>query len=106
MRLVGLVVAFVLFSGWSLTIVYSDGIAGLLSMLVREKWSVQLYVDLAIACTVAWTWLATDAKKHGLTAWPYIIATVVLGSVGLLAYLVRREWAVRKADAPGLLAAR
>jgi hypothetical protein len=103
MRLVGLVVAFVLFSGWSLTIVFSDGLAGLLSMLVRERWSVQLYVDLAIACTVAWTWLAPDAKKHGLTAWPYIIGTVVLGSVGLLAYLVRREWALRK-DAPPLSA--
>jgi hypothetical protein len=97
MRLVGLVVAFVLFSGWSLTIVYSDGLAGLLSLLVRERWSVQLFVDLAIASTVAWAWLATDAKKQGLTAWPYIIVTVALGSVGVLAYLIRREWAVRQA---------
>lgn len=96
MRLVGLVLAFVLFTGWSLTIVHSDGLSGLASLLSRERWSMQLLVDLVIASVVAWAWLRHDAREKGIAAWPYMLATAAVGSIGVLAYLVHRELVVRR----------
>ena len=31
-----------------------------------------------------------DARKRGIAIWPYVTATILLGSIGILAYLVRR----------------
>jgi hypothetical protein len=45
-----------------------------------------------MAASVASMWLVPDAKKHGLSPWPYVALVFPLGSIGLLAYLVAREW--------------
>jgi hypothetical protein len=43
-----------------------------------------------IACSFGIGWMIHDARKHAIKTWPYVVATLLLGSIGLLAYVVRR----------------
>jgi len=52
-------------------------------------------VDLTIALFMIMGWMLVDARKHGLGVVPYLLTTVAFGSLGPLAYLIRREWALR-----------
>jgi hypothetical protein len=99
MRLAVLLVVFVAFTAWSLTVVAGQGFASLLSLVGREPWAAQLLVDLCLALVVAWSWLRHDARTRGITAWPYQVATVAVGSVAVLAYLIHRELAGRRLPA-------
>ncbi len=80
-------VAFGAFSTW---VVAGHGYTGFLSLAAREPWALQMLLDLVIACSFGLGWLVPDARKRGITAWPFIAMTIALGSIGLLAYVVRR----------------
>lgn len=97
MRLLILIAIFLAFSAWSLTIAIGHGALGFLEVAGREPWAGQMLVDLGISLFVAWSWLRHDAKAKGIPAWPYIVGTITLGSIGLLAYLIHREWVSRTA---------
>lgn len=69
-------------------------VAGDLAGLVRYlenlgPWGVLATIDLlaALSVGVAWTWV--DARRKGLSPWPWALLTLGTGSVGLLAYLAR-----------------
>ena len=81
----GLVVLFIAFTGYSVFVTVAEGYWGFLTLAMRERWALQVVLDLGIAITVAWAWLRHDAKARGITAWPYQLATAVL------AYLIHRE---------------
>lgn len=100
MRLAALVAAFVAFSGWSLNIALGHGVLGFIDVAGREPWAAQMLVDLFISLFVAWSWLRDDARAKGIPAVPYFVATLALGSIGLLAYLIHREWVSRGARVP------
>lgn len=100
MRLAVLVVLFVAFTGWSLSVVVGSGPVGFISLAGREPWAAQMLVDLSIALFVAWSWLRHDAKARGIPAWPYVIATLAVGSIGVLAYLIHRELVGRRSAVP------
>ncbi len=100
MRLVVLVAVFVVFTGWSCTIIATQGFWGLASVLSREPWSQQLFVDLSISLIVAWSWLRHDARARGIAAWPYIVGTLAVGSISVLAYLIHRELVGRREQRP------
>jgi len=92
-RLVAAVVLlpFAVFSSW---VVWRHGYLGFLSLARAEPWALQMLLDLVIACTIAIGWMRADARRNGVNALPYVIATLALGSIGPLAYLVltpRRE---------------
>lgn len=91
MRLLLLVVALVAFTGWSVWWVHDEGLIGLFHLLRDSDWGAQVFVDLCIALTVAWTFMAADARRHGLRLWPWLVATPFLGSIAVLSYLIRRE---------------
>ncbi len=78
------------FTAYSLWVVAGYGYTGFLSLASREPWALQLLLDLVIACSFGVGCMTTDARKHGITTWPFIVATVFLGSVGLLGYVVWR----------------
>jgi hypothetical protein len=83
------------FGAFSLWVVATEGYFGFLQAAGRERWALQMLLDLVIALTVAIGWMRGDARRRGIAMWPYVIATILLGSIGVLAYLVRRGVAVR-----------
>ena len=52
-------------------------------------WGILAGVDLILALIVAASWTAADAKRKGLNPIPYVILTMLTGSLALLYYLVR-----------------
>jgi len=82
------------FAAFSTWVVWRHGYFGFLSLARAEPWALQMLLDLVIACSIAIGWMRADARKHGVNVVPYVIATIALGSIGPLAYLVltpRRE---------------
>jgi hypothetical protein len=82
-----LLAAFLVYSMW---VMLGLGYTGFLSLAAREPWAMQMLLDLVIACSFGIGWMTADARKHGITTWPFIITTVFTGSVGLLGYVVWR----------------
>lgn len=80
-------VPFLLFSLW---VGATHGPIGFLTLAGREPWALQMLLDLAIALSFTIGWMVRDAHRRGMKAWPFVVATVVLGSVGSLAYLLLR----------------
>lgn len=50
---------------------------------------VQVLIDLVIALTLFLVWMWSDAKRRGISPLPYLVATLFLGSIGALLYLLR-----------------
>jgi hypothetical protein len=48
------------------------------------------FVDLAIALVLILVWMGDDARQRHVSALPYLLLTLALGSVGPLLYLIRR----------------
>jgi hypothetical protein len=102
MKLAVTAIVLVAFTIYSFTVVASEGYFGFITMAMREKWGMQAVLDLFLALFVAWAWLRHDARARGITAWPYQVATIFLGSIAVLAYLVHRELVAKRA-APAAL---
>ncbi len=90
-RFLILLTAFVAFTVYSLIVTAGHGYTGFLTLALREPWAMQMLIDLVIALFLFLVWAYRDARARGLTYWPFAIATLLLGSVGALAYLVVRE---------------
>ncbi len=82
-----LLVVFGTFSTW---VGVTHGQLGFLTLAAREPWGLQILLDVVISVGLFTMWMMPDAKRKGITAWPYLIACIALGSLGALAYLVHR----------------
>jgi hypothetical protein len=85
------------FTIFSLEVTYTHGYFGFLTLAGREPWALQMLLDLVIAFFLVGTWIRKDAKERGLPSTPYLVATLFLGSIGALAYLVHRAFAGSRA---------
>lgn len=85
-------VAAVLFDFTALTAyaVYEVGYVGFFDIMFSNIVGITVGADLFIALGLILVWMVRDAREHGISATPYILLTLSLGSVGPLAYLLRR----------------
>jgi hypothetical protein len=70
--------------------IWQHGYAAFLDVAAMNAVTLQITVDLIIALTIVSLWIWRDARARGISAVPYLMVTLVLGSIGPLLYLFRR----------------
>jgi hypothetical protein len=70
--------------------VYLYGYIGFFRMVLANFAGVTAFVDLLIALVLILIWMGEDARQRNVSAVPYLVLTIALGSVGPLLYLIRR----------------
>ena len=88
---------FAAFTGW---VVWHYGYVGIFALALANGATLQVTIDLVIACSVAMFFIYNDARARNVNPWPYLVATTFLGSIGLLAYAVRRAGLPAREPAP------
>jgi hypothetical protein len=89
-RAVAAAVVLAAFGLYSIWVVLGHGYLGFLEVARDHDWGMQMLLDLVIACSFGIGWMAQDARKRNIAIAPFVVVTVFLGSIGLLAYAVRR----------------
>ena len=77
------------FFAFTLSVVVNEGLFGFLTEHTRSGWGLQIGLDLLLCGGVALSFGTHLARRHGVTAWPFVVATLLTGSVGLLAFAAR-----------------
>lgn len=90
-RLVVLLIVLAAFGVLTALALLDVGFLGILKPHFRSWGGAQVFVDLVIACVLACIWMIGDARERGVSAWPFVLITLVAGSFGPLLYLVLRE---------------
>ena len=67
------------------------GYLGVVAPLVHSWGGAQVLADFVILAVLVCGWMIRDARASGIAAWPFVLITVVAGSLGPLLYLVVRE---------------
>jgi hypothetical protein len=99
-RLVGLFVVIAAFGVLTAEAMLEVGYVGLFQTHLMSYAGAQVFVDLCIALTIVLGFVWRDARERGLPFAPYVVATLLTGSFGPLAYLVHRELATSRAPRP------
>ena len=107
--LAALLVEFALLTVYAL---FTQGFSGAIDLYtIGNAWTYQLTVDFLIALGIATGWMIGDARKRGVSWKPYLVLTLLLGSIGPLTYVVvhkardfKSSRQAARAGAPGLAA--
>lgn len=99
LRITALLVLLGAFSALSLYALYQVGYWGIWQAGLTGWGGAQILADLVVACVLIMSWMVADARRRGLTVWPYLVVTLAAGSFGPLLYLLRRELAAGHATA-------
>jgi hypothetical protein len=91
LRLFALIVTILAFGALTTVALFDVGFIGIIEGELSGWGHRQVFADLVIACILGCFWMAGDAPKRGLPAWPFIVITLLAGSFGILFYLVARE---------------
>jgi hypothetical protein len=78
------------FGAYSGFVVYQVGYLGILHSHLSNAGGIQVLCDLTISLTLVCIWMVGDARRQGRNPWPYLAATLFLGSFGPLLYLLLR----------------
>ena len=70
--------------------VYLYGIVGFFRIALANFAGVATFADLIIALVLILVWIGDDARRRNVSAIPYLVLTIALGSIGPLVYLIRR----------------
>ena len=71
--------------------VWQHGYLGIFLLPLQTLAGTQVLVDLVIALVLVLVWLVQDARAQGRNPWPWVAATLALGSFGPLVYLLTRR---------------
>jgi drug/metabolite transporter (DMT)-like permease len=98
--LIGLTIPFALVTTYA---VVQVGYTGIVAYHLPNPAGWQVFFDLCVALILVLSWMIADARQHRRTVWPYVVATLLLGSFGPLAYLIasRREENARPGSGVG-----
>lgn len=83
--------AWILLVPFGLLTVYAVAQVGYVGIFDYQRHSPagwQVFVDLVVALVLILTWMIRDAQQKGRNPWPFVVATLFLGSFGPLLYLV------------------
>lgn len=86
-----ILVVLVLFGALSAAALWHHGYWGIIEPHFQSFGAGQVFADLVIALTLVMVWMWRDAKAQGRNPWPWIVATLALGSFGPLVYLLTRK---------------
>lgn len=87
------------FTAFTIWIVSRTGLAGFYEQLLGSPAAWQVFADLTVALLLVLGWMWRDAQASGRAFWPYLVLTLLLGSIGPLTYLLLqppREAALRR----------
>lgn len=76
------------FLALTLYAVYSVGYIGIFDYHRHSPAGWQVFADLVVALMIVLCYMVPEAKKAGKNPWPWVVATLFLGSIGPLLYLV------------------
>jgi hypothetical protein len=93
-KLVGLWLVLADFAALSAYAVWQYGIVGLFDAAFANVATITVFADLVIALSLIILWMIGDARERGATVLPYVVTTLLLGSIGPLLYLIRRQHSV------------
>jgi len=93
------------FLAFSLRVMAVHGPFGFVEVHTNGAWGGQVGTDLVLSATVALFFAAPYAKKHGIKPAPWVVLTLLTGSIGLLAYTARILYARQVGVAEGATAA-
>ena len=82
---IALLIPFALITAYALGTV---GYMGIVAYHLPSPAGWQVFSDLVVALVLVCSWMIVDARKHGRSVIPYLVATLFLGSFGPLAYLL------------------
>lgn len=80
-----ILVPFALLSAYAVAEV---GYVGIFTYHLPSPAGWQVFTDLVIALLLVCLWMIQDARRTGRTVWPYLVTTLLLGSFGVLFYLL------------------
>ena len=83
-----LILVLVAFGALSAVALAQAGYVGLFMPLLGSAAGLQVLADLVIALTLVMVWMIADARRTGRNPWPWVVATLLLGSFGPLGYLL------------------
>lgn len=70
--------------------IYSYGLLGFFRSALATAPAITSFADMVVALTLVCIWMSEDARERGVSAVPYLLLTLALGSPGALLYLIRR----------------
>jgi len=86
-----LILTLLLFGALSAVALWQHGYWGIIAPHFQSFGGGQVLADLVIALTLVMVWMWHDAKAAGRNPWPWIVATLVVGSLSPLLYLLTRK---------------
>jgi hypothetical protein len=84
---------FLAYTAWVLA---TEGYLGFWAQALGSPVAVQLTLDLVIALSLVLLWMWEDARATRMPFAPYLVVTLLIGSIGPLAYLIHREARMRR----------
>jgi len=86
-----LILVFAAFGAYSTYVLFDVGYVGILRSHLSNAGGIQVLCDLTISLGLVCVWMVQDARQRGRSAWPFVVATLLLGSFGPLLYLLLRQ---------------